>query len=163
MAVLTQRPARISGWIPVTGGRSGGKLFLGGLVDVSRNGARLYLSWNHPVGAYVPLVMTIRGVDKPVTLPSRVVWTKRDEVGVMEAFEARIHLMRELVAAGEKGIVYGWLHGVRFEPGARPEAVRLIQRHLEEQKPGLPKRVHIVMRPVVRVNPIWGRPDLRGR
>lgn len=155
-----QRPARITGWIPVSGGKSGGKVFLGGLVDVSRTGARIYLSWNYPVGAFVPLAMTIRDVPRPVNLPARVVWVKKDEDGVVEAFESRIHLMRDLVRAGQKGLVYGWLHGLRFEGGVRPEAVRLIQKHLEEQKPDAPKQAFIQMTPDYRISAPGFRPDV---
>jgi len=160
MAVLAARPARITGWIPISGGKSGGKVFLGGLVDVSRTGARIYLSWNYPVGAYVPLAMNIRGEPRPISLPARVVWVKKDEDGVVEAIESRIHLMRDLVHAGQKGLVYGWLHGVRFEGGVRPEAVRLIQKHLEEQKPDAPKQAFIQMTPDYRISAPGFRPDV---
>lgn len=142
---MNQRPARIAGWIPIAGRKPGPgqRPELGGLVDVSRTGARLYLSWKAKVGDLIPLKLRIPGKSEPVDFPCRVMWVRPDRAGLVEAFESRMMLLREYVHLGfsSQGWVYGSLYGVRWDAAVDHEAVRTIQKHFEDASARPRKRV----------------------
>jgi len=118
---------------------------VGGLVEISGTGARLYMTRQFKPGDVVPLVVhTQKG--KALPLPVRVVWVKRDEPGNVEMFEARMRYLQEMIArkVKVKGMPYGLLYGVRFEKGADPEAVKTTQRALDLQREaGREPAVHV--------------------
>ena len=138
------RGARVWGWIPVEGyvadnleGR-----FHGGLVEISNSGARLYLDRQYSPGDRIPLGLRVAGerTSSLLRLPCRVAWTRRDEPGNVEAFDARMKFLPECARRGIKpeAARYGWLCGVEFEKDVDPEAIRMIDAILEQQgdKPG---------------------------
>lgn len=72
----------------------------------------------------------------------RVVWVLGDEPGRIEAFEARLEFLRDLVREGwrTKGMPYGYLCGVKFEAGMKLENVRAIQQRFEREAAGRNER-----------------------
>ncbi len=142
---MNNRSARIAGWIPIGGKKvvAGQVPELGGLIDISRTGARLYLSWRIKVGDRLPLGLRVPGESAPHPFPCRVVWVKPDRAGLTEAFEARVQLLQELLHAGFKAtsFVYGSLCGVKWEPEVSHEAIRTIQKHFEDTSMKPRKRV----------------------
>ena len=107
----------------------------GGLVEISGTGARLYLTNKLALGSVVPLIIqTNRG--KILNVPLKIVWVKKDEVGNIETFDARIKLMQELIRNEVKveGITYGYLYGGAFQKEADPDGIRLIEKYLNEQR-----------------------------
>jgi hypothetical protein len=118
---------------------------LGGLVDVSRTGAKLYVSWKVKIGDMIPLMLSIPDVKTPVDFPSRVVWVRPDRPGLTEAFEARLQLLREYVHLGhaKHDWVYGFLCGVVWDAGVDRTAIRVIQRHFEDSSDRPRKRVFL--------------------
>lgn len=145
MSSTVKRPARISGWIPITGAPAGagGAPNLGGLTDVSRTGARLYVSWPVQPGQTIRLAVgeATRGGSPRTTLALRAVWVRRDQPGDIEALESRLKVMRALIEAGVRGpgTTYGYLVGARFEPGVNERLIRAIQKYFEEAG-GRPRR-----------------------
>ena len=88
-----------------------------------------------PVGAVVPLIIqTHKGI--VLHVPLKIVWVKKDELGNVETFDARIKLMQELIRNDIKvaGITYGYLYGGSFLKEADPEGIRLIEKYLNEQR-----------------------------
>jgi hypothetical protein len=151
---ITERPARIAGWITIASERRGKEApLLGGLVDISRTGARLYLGWETAVGDQIPLALKVPGNREIIKMPCRVVWVRKDEPGSLSSFEARLKLMRDLARLGypPKGMVYGWMCGVRFTPGVATPIIRVIQKHLEEESDRRPGGAALTMQPVVEV------------
>lgn len=145
---MNKRPARIAGWVPIAGRKTppGVMPELGGLVDVSKTGARIYLSWKVRPGDVLPLSLRLPDAGGVVRMPARVVWAKKDEAGNLETFEARLKLLRELVHAGWRergGMAYGHACGVRWEAGVPIDAIRAIQRHFEEEGARPRKRVFL--------------------
>jgi len=144
---MNTRPARIAGWIPIAGRAPapGQRPDLGGLVDVSRTGAKLYLSWKVKAGDLIPLKLKIPDAPAPVDFPCKVVWVRPDRAGLLEAFESRMQLLREYVHLGfsKQGWVYGSLCGVRWEASVDREAIRVIQRHFEDESDRPRKRVFL--------------------
>src|SRR5690349_19266281 len=116
---MEKRPARIAGWVPIAGRKAaaGARPELGGLIDLAKSGARLYLSWRVKPGDVLPLALRLPDTGTVVRMPARVVWVKPDASGNLEFFEARLKLLRELVHAGvrEKGMIFGFGCGVRWE------------------------------------------------
>lgn len=137
MESTVQRPARISGWIPVAGPATAGGVppNLGGLTDISRTGARLYLSWVVKPGEVLNLGLkgAERGSSRP-GLRMRVVWVRQDRPGDVEALESRMRNMRAFIQAGAKGpgTTYGYLVGARFDANPNQPLIRAIQKHFEE-------------------------------
>ena len=150
MSAISQRSARIAGWVLISGGmRTGGTPQLGGLVDISRTGARIYTGWKVAVGDVIPLALRIPGNHGVVRMPGKVVWVRKDESGRLDSFEARLKLMRDLARIGHppKGMVFGWMCGVRFLPGVPLKIVRLIQMHLEAESDRRPGGAALTMLP----------------
>ncbi len=133
---MRQRAARISGWIGISWVSKGKQEpWVGGLVNISKSGARLYLNWRCEEGNRIPLAIRLKD-GEVVEMPARVVWVQKDEPGKMEAFDARINLLQEILRRGGevKGVPYGFLHGVKFDANIKQGAVRMIQQHLEKQR-----------------------------
>jgi len=151
MSVDRVRPARIKGWIPCAGpgARDRDRRFLGGLTEVSKSGARLYLTWKPGVGDHFSFALRIPGAQRPHRMPLRVVRVTPDEPGRMDTFEARLQLLREMVQWGipAKGMTYGFSVGARWESGASVEGIRFLQRHFEEEGGRMQKSVSITFEP----------------
>ncbi|MEK7475701.1 MAG: PilZ domain-containing protein [Candidatus Coatesbacteria bacterium] len=145
------RPARIKGWIAVAGpgARDKDRRFLGGLIELSKTGARLYLTWKPRIGDHLSFGLRIPGSPKPQRMPLKVVRVTADEPGRMDTFEARLQLLREMVQWGipSKGMTYGFAVGARWEAGASPEGIRFIQRHFEDEGGRVQKQVLITFEP----------------
>jgi len=128
----------MSGWLSISSlleKKRGKPVDAGGLVEISGTGARLYMTNKLPVGTVVPLIIqTHKG--KVLGVPLKIVWVKKDEMGNVETFDARIKLMQELIRNDIKveGITYGYLYGGSFLKEADPEGIRLIERYLNEQR-----------------------------
>jgi len=150
MGSIKERPARIAGWIPVRGANKPGELpRLGGLVDISRTGARLYLGWRYSAGDLVPLALNVPGTRQVYQMPARIVWVRKDETGSLSSFEARLKLMRDLARTGNapQKMVFGWMYGVRFVPAIAPGIIQVIQKHLEEKSDRRPGGAALTMQP----------------
>jgi hypothetical protein len=145
------RPARIKGWIAVAGpgARDKDRRFLGGLIELSKSGARLYLTWKPRIGDHLSFALRIPGASRPQRMPLRVVRVTVDEPGRMDTFEARLQLLREMVQWGipSKGMTYGFAVGARWEAGASLEGIRFIQRHFEDEGGRTQKQVLITFEP----------------
>jgi hypothetical protein len=141
---VLRRPARIAGWVPVawSAAKAGGRPLVGGLTDLSRTGARLYLTWNVSVGEVLSLGLRLPQRKTPLRMPCRIVWVKQDKPGSVEHFEARLHLLRELVRLGyaARGMTYGWAAGARWEPGVDQAGIRELQQRFEREDVRLRKR-----------------------
>lgn len=143
---MDKRPARISGWVPIAGRKTAAGVMpeLGGLVDLSKTGAKLYLSWRVKVGDLLPLSLKLPS-GEAVRMPGKVVWARRDEPGNMETFEARLKLLRELVHAGwrDRGMVYGTACGIVWDAVVPVASIRAIQHHFEDESATPRKRVFL--------------------
>ena len=130
MATVT-RSARISGWIPIVFNNR-----LGGLVDISRTGAKVYLSWKCEVGQRIPLVLRVPGESRVMPFTLKVVWCRTDEPGNSATLPARLSLMRDMVQQGKqkKGMFFGYLCGAKFESGTALKDIRWVQRYFENEK-----------------------------
>ena len=128
----------MSGWISISkllAKKRGKPTEFGGLIDISGSGARLYVTSKLPIGSILPLIIqNQKGV--PQSVPLKIVWAKKDEMGNVETFDARIRLMQELIRNDVKveGVAYGYLYGGSFQPEASVEGIRLIERYLNEQR-----------------------------
>jgi hypothetical protein len=128
----------MSGWLSITRlleKKRGKPTEFGGLVEISETGARLYLTNKLAVGTVVPMVIqSPKG--KMLNVPLKILWVKKDEIGNVETFDARIKLMQELIRNDVKvdGITYGYLYGGTFLNEAEPEGIRIIERYLNEQR-----------------------------
>ncbi len=133
-----KRPARITGWIPIRYSITGesGLPRKGGLVEISRAGAKLYLTGKFRPGDRISLVLRMPGEPKGLPFLMRVVWVRQDEPGRVEAFEARLKFLQDMVREGgqAKGMTYGYLVGVKFEPGMNPEHIRVAQRYFDRER-----------------------------
>jgi len=151
MSPAGTRPARIQGWIPVAGpgARDKDRRFLGGLTELSKTGARLYLTWKPRVGDRLSFALRIPGAARPHLMPLRVVRVTTDEPGRMDTFEARLQLMREMVQwkVAAKGMTYGYAVGARWEAGASLDGIRFLQRHFEDEGGRTQKQVLIEFEP----------------
>ena len=147
---MDRRPARISGWVQITGRKtpSGELPQMGGVVDVSRTGAKVYLSWKVKEGDVLPLALTMAGGAR-VSMPGKVVRVVKDAPGNMDNFEARLKIMKDLIHAGytKGGMFYGYACGVRWEAGVAHECIRAIQKHFEEENARPVKRVFVTHHP----------------
>lgn len=148
---MNQRPARISGWVQITGRKTppGDTPQLGGVVDVSRTGAKVYLSWKVKEGDLLPLALTMPDGGGRESMPAKVVRVSKDQPGNMENFEARLRLLKDLVHAGSSkgGMFYGYACGVKWEPSTPKECIRAIQKHFEEENTKPVKRVFVTHHP----------------
>lgn len=146
-----RRPPRIQGWIPVAGpgARDKDKRFLGGLTELSKTGARLYLTWKPRVGDHLAFALRMPGASRPHRMPLRVVRVTVDEPGRMDTFEARLQLLREMVQWGitTKGMTYGYSVGARWEAGVSEDGIRFLQRHFEDEGGREQKQVLIEFEP----------------
>ena len=150
MGTIKDRPPRIAGWIPVRGAKIPGEPpRLGGLVDISLTGARLYLGWKYNAGDIVPLALNVPGTTQIHNMTSRVMWVRKDETGSLSSFEARLMLMRDLARTGNppQKMVFGWMYGVRFVPAITPSVIRVIQKHLETASDRRPGGAALTMQP----------------
>jgi hypothetical protein len=145
------RPARIKGWIAVAGpgAKDKDRRFLGGLIELSKSGARLYLTWKPRVGDHLSFALRVPGESRPHRMPLRVVRVSADEPGRMDTFEARLQLLREMVQWGvpSKGMTYGFAVGARWEAGASIDGIRFLQRHFEDEGGRTQKQVLIEFEP----------------
>lgn len=148
---MNQRPARISGWVQIAGRRRPANTppEIGGMVDVSRTGAKLYLSWKVNVGEILPLVLKLPEAGGNAPMPGKVVRVVKDAPGNMENFEARLKLLKDMVHGGHSkgGIFYGWAAGIRWDASVAKESIRAIQRHFEEENLRPVKRVFLTHTP----------------
>ncbi len=160
---MNQRPARIAGWVPISGKKksAGEKPEIGGLVDVSRTGAKAYLSWEVAKGQILPLGLKLPETGEIVHMPGKVVRVEKDKQGNMENFEARLRLLKDLVHSGhpEKGMTYGWACGIEWDKGVAKEWIRAIQHHFEEENQKPMKRVFLTLKPDLESTA--GPPSLR--
>ena len=142
---MQQRRARVSGWIPLEGPPAvpGGKPSLGGMIDVSRTGARLYLGTRVRPGDFLPLVLRLPEEPLPIRFHGRVVWAIADDVSRVETFDARMKLLQEMVHRDHSAhaVPFGWLCGMRFDPDVDRIAIHRLQRAFEEENPRDAKRV----------------------
>lgn len=128
----------MSGWLSINSlleKKRGKTVDVGGLVEISGTGARLYMTSKLPVGTVIPLVIQTRK-GQILKVPLKLVWMKKDEMGNVSTFDARIRLMQELIRNDIKveGITYGYLYGGTFLPESDPEGIRLIERHMDDQR-----------------------------
>jgi hypothetical protein len=126
---------------------------MGGLVDISSTGARLYLSWKFDVGGTIPLVLRVPDTTDIYQMPCRVVWVRKDEPGNVDAFDPRLHLMHDMVHRGyrPRGMFFGYLYGVRFETSVAKATIRVIQKHLAEETDRHQQGAPISARPSVSI------------
>ena len=148
---MNQRPARISGWVQIAGRKRPVNFMpeIGGMVDVSRTGAKLYLSWKVTVGDIIPLVLKLPQTGGNAPMPGRVIRVIKDAPGNMDNFEARMKLLSDMVRNGlsKGGIYYGYAAGIRWDPTVSKECIRAIQMHFEEENTRPVKRVFLTRTP----------------
>ena len=82
----------MSGWLSISRlleQKRGKPTEFGGLVEISGSGARLYMTNKIVIGTVVPLIIqTQKG--KVLNVPLKILWVKKDEIGNVETFDARI-------------------------------------------------------------------------
>lgn len=157
---IVQRSARISGWIPIVFNQS-----LGGLVDISKTGARVYLSWKCEPGQKIPLVLRVPGEERVMPFVLKVVWCRQDEPGNAATLSARLNLMRDMVRQGrqKKGMFFGYLCGAKFEPGTALADIRWVQRHFDEERGTIYHKRVFHDRERVRAEEQWREMSAGGR